>query len=102
MSTILDSAIRTQFVPTEEGGTVVSTQNEEPILELNRTYYNMWGDKRTFGKMGEGYVAATIPKLVLEQWRKETNGDIDRDPMLMAKYLNAPENRKYRRTPTTV
>ena len=36
----------------------------------------------------------------LEQWKNETNGAIDKDPKLLAKYLNNPDNKYFKTAPT--
>ena len=45
------------------------------------------------------------PKAVIpswQQWMKETNGEIQKDHNLMKKYLNDPDNKYFRTTPTRV
>jgi hypothetical protein len=43
---------------------------------------------------------ASIPVGIWEQWMKDTNGAIEKDPKLMKKYLNDPDNAFLRTTPT--
>ena len=66
-----------------------------------------YGDKLTFGKasaMGtdNGVTVASIPTNIWEMWRKETGGAIEKDPKLLAKYLNDPDNKYFRTTPTRI
>jgi hypothetical protein len=66
-----------------------------------------YGDKLTFGKASGRYTdgavtAATIPLNIWELWLKETNGAIEKDEKLLAKYLNDPDNKFLRTTPTRI
>ena len=45
---------------------------------------------------------ASIPLNVWTRWMKETNGEIEKDHKLMKKYLNDPDNKYFRTTPTRV
>ena len=49
-----------------------------------------------------GVVVASIPTNIWTKWMKETNGEIQRDHNLMKKYLNDPDNKYFRTTPTRV
>ena len=82
--------------------TINTRQDVEPILEENKKAYNQYGDKLTPGKSGEGVVVASIPTNIWTQWMKETNGEIQRDHNLMKRYLNDPDNKYFRTTPTRV
>ncbi len=82
--------------------TINTHQDVGPILEENKAAYNNYGDKLTPGKSGEGVVVASIPINVLALWMKETNGEIMRDHKLMKKYLNDPDNKYFRTTPTRI
>jgi hypothetical protein len=50
----------------------------------------------------DGVTVASIPVNVWEQWCKETGDAIKKDDKLLAKYLNDPENKYFRTTPTRV
>jgi hypothetical protein len=52
--------------------------------------------------MGEGVRVASIPINVWEQWMKDTNGMIQKDSNLLKKYLNDPDNKYFRTTPTRI
>ena len=82
--------------------TINTRQDVGPILEENKTAYNNYGDKGTFGKAGDGVRVASIPTNVWAQWMKETNGAIEKDSNLMKKYLNDPDNKYFRTTPTRI
>ncbi len=82
--------------------TINTHQDVGPILEENKTAYNNYGDKGTFGKAGDGVRVASIPTNVWAQWMKETNGAIEKDSNLMKKYLNDPANKYFRTTPTRI
>ena len=82
--------------------TINTRQDVEPILEENKQAYNNYGDKLTPGKAGEGVRVASIPTNIWNQWMKETNGEIQRDHNLMKRYLNDPDNKFLRTTPTRI
>ena len=82
--------------------TINTRQDVEPILEENKQAYNNYGDLLTPGKAGEGVRVASIPTNIWTQWMKETNGEIQRDHNLMKRYLNDPDNKYLRTTPTRV
>ena len=82
--------------------TINTYQDVEPILEENKTHLNEYGDLLSKGKQGEGIRVASIPFNVWTQWMKETNGEIQKDHNLMKKYLNDPDNKYFRTTPTRV
>ena len=82
--------------------TINTRQDVEPILEENKAAYNNYGDKLTLGKAGEGVRVASIPTNIWNQWMKETNGEKQRDHNLMKRYLNDPDNKYFRTTPTRV
>jgi hypothetical protein len=82
--------------------TINTYQDCEPILDENKKAYNNYGDLLTPGKTGEGVRVASIPLNVWTQWMKETNGAIEKDHKLMKKYLNDPDNKYFRTTPTRV
>ena len=82
--------------------TINTYQDVEPILEENKRDLNEYGSLLNSGKTGEGVRVASIPLNVWQQWMKETNGEIQKDHNLMKKYLNAPDNKYFRTTPTRV
>ncbi len=82
--------------------TINTYQDVEPILEENKRDNNEYGDLLSKGKQGEGIRVASIPFNVWQQWMKETNGEIQKDHNLMKKYLNDPDNKYFRTTPTRV
>ena len=82
--------------------TINTYQDVEPILEENKRDLNSYGSLLNSGKTGEGVRVASIPLNVWAQWMKETNGEIQKDHNLMKKYLNDPDNKYFRTTPTRV
>ena len=82
--------------------TINTYQDCEPILEENKKAFNNYGSKLTPGKSDEGVRVASIPLNVWNQWMQETNGEIQRDHNLMKRYLNDPDNKYFRTTPTRV
>jgi hypothetical protein len=63
----------------------------EPILNINKEEYNS-GVNNDASK-GLGRKVASIPVTVWQNWLNETNGAIEYDQALLAKYLNDPDNR---------
>jgi hypothetical protein len=82
--------------------TINTYQDVEPILEENKRHLNEYGSLLNSGKTGEGVRVASIPLNVWQQWMQETNGAIEKDHNLMKKYLNDPDNKYFRTTPTRV
>ena len=80
----------------------VTHQDVEPIVENNKLLQKEWGDKLTHGKQVSGTRVAAIPFGIWEQWMQDTNGAIQKDPQLLARYLNDPDNKYFRTTPTRV
>ncbi len=66
-------------------------QDAEPILNINKEEYHTGANDRTASPFGRK--VASIPVTVWENWKKETNGAIEHDQVLLAKYLNDPDNR---------
>ena len=82
--------------------TIDTYQDVQAIIDQNKRNLINYGDKLTFGKASKEHVAASIPLNVWEAWCKETNGDIEKNPKLLAKYLNDPDNKYFRTTPTRI
>jgi len=87
--------------------TIDTYQDVQSIIDQNKQNLINYGDKLTFGKasaMGtdNGVTVASIPTNIWEMWRKETDGAIEKDPKLLAKYLNDPDNKYFRTTPTRI
>ena len=82
--------------------TIDTYQDVQAIIDQNKRNLINYGDKLTFGKASKEHVAASIPLNVWEAWCKETNGAINKDPKLLAKYLNDPDNKYFRTTPTRI
>jgi hypothetical protein len=82
--------------------TIDTYQDVQSIIDSNKLNLNNYGGKLTFGKASKEHVAASIPLNIWEAWCKETNGAISKDPKLLAKYLNDPDNKYFRTTPTRI
>ena len=89
---------------TEPDGTFTITthQDAQPILDHTKAAYNNYGDKLTPGKRGEFHRVASIPLNVWDQWKRETNNAIEKDQKLLAKYLNDPDNKYFKTSPTNI
>ena len=81
---------------------ITTHQDVEPNLEASKRAYNDCGDKLTPGKRGDWHRVAEIPLNVWEQWCKETNNEIQKDKKLLAKYLNDPDNKYFKTSPTNL
>ena len=93
----------TKFNEDYDGNVTLETVQEvDPFLDENKAAYNNYGDLLTPGKQGDGVRVASIPITIWENWMKETNGAIQKDNKLLAKYLNDPNNKYFRTTPTRV
>ena len=77
-------------------------QDVEPILEYNKMMMNEYGDKLTPGKRGTWHKVASVPNNIWEQWLNETGNAIEKDKKLLNKYLNDPDNRFFRTSPTNL
>ena len=97
MKTIFD--VDKTGVTTFEGSakefTLTKTQDTEPVLTQNKKEFN--SGINDGGKTPVGRKVASIPLVVWQNWMKATNGAIQKDPKLLAKYLNDPDN-KFLRT----
>jgi hypothetical protein len=80
----------------EEDGTVHLTKHMdvEPILNINKQQYHTGANDRTDSPLGRK--VASIPLTTWQNWMQATNGAIQDDPVLLAKYLNDPDNRFFR------
>ncbi len=82
----------------EESGkefTLTKTQDAQPIVEQNKKEYN--SGINNGGKTALGRKVASVPLVIWQNWMKETKGEIQTNPKLLAKYLNDPDN-KFLRT----
>ena len=86
--------------------TIDTYQDVEPIIEKNKQDLINYGDKLSFGKASGmktgGVTVASIPTTIWELWMKATNGAIQKDEKLLKKYLNDPDNKYFRTTPTRI
>jgi hypothetical protein len=91
----------TEFIEEPDNTISITThQDVEPVIEQNKIEYNAFGDHLSLGKRGEWHKVASIPLTVYDKWKSETNGAIDKDPKLLAKYLNDPDNKFFKTSPT--
>jgi len=70
--------------------TLTKTQDTQPILDQNAKERNSGVNDPTRTALGRK--VASIPLVVWQNWMKETNGAIQYDTTLLAKYLNDPDN----------
>ena len=92
MKTIFDQTAHTKTVYEESADQISLTthQDAQPILDRNAYERNNGINKSTNSALGRK--VASIPLVVWQNWMKETNGEIQKDPTLLAKYLNDPDN----------
>jgi hypothetical protein len=97
MKTIFDRDETSITTYEESAGKITLTKHmdAEPILNINKEEYNSGANNRTASPLGRK--VASIPLTVWQNWIKETDGAIQNDPKLLAKYLNDPDN-KFLRT----
>lgn len=74
--------------------TVTKTTDVGPILEQNKQEYNTGANNATHSPVGRK--VASIPLVVWQRWMRESKGEIQRDPAVLARYLNDSENRFFR------
>ncbi len=92
--TIFDmDATSTTTFEEESDGTIHlnKTMDVEPILNINKDEYH--SGVNNDAEKGLGRKVASIPVTVWQNWIQETNGAIQHDQVLLAKYLNDPDNR---------
>ena len=80
----------TTFEESADRFTITKTQDAQPILDQNARERNEGANNSTSTAMGR--MVASIPLVVWQNWMKETNGEIQRDPAVLAAYLNNPDN----------
>ena len=85
-----DEHTTTTFEESADTFTLTRHQDAQPILDQNAKERNSGVNDPTRTALGRK--VASIPLVVWQNWMKETNGDIQKDPTLLAKYLNDPDN----------
>jgi hypothetical protein len=92
----VDSTSTTTFEEEADGTVhIEKIMDAEPILNINKREYHTGVNNPTSSALGRK--VASIPLVVWQNWMKETNGAIQKDEVLLAKYLNDPDN-KFLRT----
>ena len=96
MKTIFDKDehTTTTYEESADSFTLTKIQDAQPILDQNAIERNTGANNSTRTALGRK--VASIPLVVWQEWMKETNGDIQKDPLLLAKYLNDHANSKLR------
>ena len=96
--------------------TIDTYQDAQPIIDQNKRNLINYGDKLTFGKASgrgtdDGVTVASIPTNTWEKWREETKVPdglggwlymVEQDRKVLATYLNDPDNKYFRTTPTRI
>ena len=96
--------------------TINTYQDVQPIIDQNKRNLINYGDKLTFGKASgrgtdDGVTVASIPTNTWEKWREETKVPdglggwlymVEQDRKVLAAYLNDPDNKYLRTTPTRI
>ena len=90
----------TTFEESADRFTLTKTQDAQPILDQNARERNDGVNNSTATALGRK--VASIPLVVWQNWMKATNGEIQRDPKLLARYLNDPDNKYFRTHNSTV
>ena len=90
-----DEVKTTTFEESGNTATITTTQDTAPILEQNKKEYNSGINAPNHSAIGRK--VASVPLVLWEKWKQETNGAIAHDPQLLARYLNNPDH-KYLRT----
>jgi len=92
MKTIFDQTEHTKTVYEESADqvTLTTSQDAQPILDRNAYERNNQVNADANGPLGRK--VASIPLVLWQEWMKQTNGEIQRDPALLASYLNSPDN----------
>ena len=90
--TIFDKDEHTTTVFEESANKVTLTkwQDAQPILDQNARERNSGINNPSATALGRK--VASIPLTVWQNWMIETNGDVENNPELLAKYLNDPDN----------
>jgi hypothetical protein len=103
---VLDKAIGRQtdmhFDQTDNTFRFNTHQDVTPILEDNKRKFNEYGDKLSMGKRGEWHHVSSVPTATWEKWMRESNGEISRDPKVLAAYLNDPDYKYFKVAPTKI
>ena len=98
-----DSFRPTRFHTEPDGTFTVNTmQDVQPNIDENKIDLNSYGSTLTPGKQYSGMRVASIPFNVWENWMKETDGELQKDPKVLKKSLNDPDNKYFRTTPTRI
>ena len=82
----------TKYEEDDNQFTLTTEQNVAPLLDKNKEEYH--SGVNTGGPFGRK--VASIPLVTWQRWIKETNGEIQRDPAVLARYLNDPDNKYFR------
>jgi len=92
MKTIFDQTAHTKTVYEESADQITLTthQDAQPILERNAYERNNGVNDPTNTALGRK--VASIPLVVWQEWIKKSNGDVQRDPAVLAAFLNDPDN----------
>ena len=86
----------------DETFTIETRQDAQPIIDANKIKFNNYGDKLSTGKRGDWHHAARIPKDIWDVWLRETNGEVAKDPKILAAKLNDPDNKFLKTAPTNL
>tara|TARA_Y100000588_G_scaffold364591_1_gene428468 strand:- start:367 stop:675 length:309 start_codon:yes stop_codon:yes gene_type:complete len=92
MKTIFDQTEHTKTVYEESADqvTLTTSQDAQPILDRNA--YERNNNLNANANSVLGRKVASVPLVVWREWMRQTNGEIQKDPTLLAKYLNDPDN----------
>ena len=92
MKTIFDKTEHTKTVYEESADQITLTTSQDAQAILDRNAYERNNQVNANANSVFGRKVASIPLVLWQEWMKQTNGDTQRDPALLAAYLNDPDN----------
>ena len=92
MKTIFDQTEHTKTVYEESADQVSLTTHQDAQPILDRNAYERNNNINANANSVVGRKVASVPLVVWQNWMKETNGEIQKDPKVLARYLNDPDN----------
>ena len=90
---------------------IAEIQDASQIVDDAKRKFNDFGDRLTSGKMGEWHHTHSIPIVLYQKWKEETKVPdgmggwlymVDKDPAVLASYLNNPDYSYFRVSPTKI
>ena len=92
MKTIFDQTAHTKTVYEESADQITLTTHQDAQPILDRNAYERNNGVNDSANTALGRKVASIPLVVWQEWIKRSNGDVQRDPAVLAAFLNDPDN----------